>query len=301
MSREPDPAETFQLHRPRLLGLAYRMLGTVSGAEDVIQEAYLRWHRTPREEVREPAAWLTATVTRLCIDELRAERVRRDAYVGPWLPEPWVVVGDSAPEQPLDHAELADDLSVAFLLILERLGPEERAALLLHDVFEAEYRDIAATLGKSEAAVRQIVARARQRAATDRKRFPVTADAHRELVRRFGRAVATRDQEELLALFHPDAQLLSDGGGRALAALRPITGADKIVRFFLGVTKGLDTARVTLRECWINAAPGFVAFDEAGELIGSFGFEVDGDRVRRIFVVRNPEKLQRLPYRELTG
>jgi RNA polymerase sigma-70 factor, ECF subfamily len=188
MTQDDDAARTFEAHRPRVLGLAYRMLGTLTGAEDVVQEAYLRWHRTARDEVREPAAWLTATVTRLCIDELRAERSRREAYVGPWLPEPWVVVAEDPEPSPLDNAELADDLSVAFLLILERLAPEERAALLLHDVFEAGYRDIAATLGKSEVAVRQIVARARQRALSDRKRYPVTADDQRALVRRFNQA-----------------------------------------------------------------------------------------------------------------
>jgi RNA polymerase sigma-70 factor, ECF subfamily len=291
MTQDDDAARTFEAHRPRVLGLAYRMLGTLTGAEDVVQEAYLRWHRTARDEVREPAAWLTATVTRLCIDELRAERSRREAYVGPWLPEPWVVVAEDPEPSPLDNAELADDLSVAFLLILERLAPEERAALLLHDVFEAGYRDIAATLGKSEVAVRQVVARARQRALSDRKRYPVTAADQRALVQRFNQALQARDQAELLTLFHPDAALLSDGGGKVLAALRPIHSAAKIVRFFLGITKDLDLTRFAVRECWINGAPGFIAFDEAGQAVGTFGFDVEAGRVRTIYVVRNPEKL----------
>jgi RNA polymerase sigma-70 factor, ECF subfamily len=300
MNPDADATDLFEAHRQRLIGLGYRMLGTVTGAEDAVQEAYLRWHRTARDGIVEPAAWLTATVTRLCIDELRAERTRREAYVGPWLPEPWVATAEDAEAEPVDrYAELADDLSIAFLLVLERLGPEERAALLLHDVFEASYADIAATLGKSEAAVRQIVTRARQRAATDRKRYPVTAGAQRELIRRFSRALVTRDQEELLALFHPDAELLSDGGGKVLAALRPIFSAAKITRFFLGITKDLDLAHIELRECWINGAPGFVAFDGAGRLIGAFGFEVDGGRFRRVFVMRNPDKLRRLPYGDL--
>lgn len=296
MRTHSESAEAFEAHRRRLLGLGYRMLGTVTGAEDVVQEAYLRWHRAAHNEILEPGAWLTTTVTRLCIDELRAERARREAYVGPWLPEPWMAAAEDAQAEPVDRgAELADDLSIAFLLILERLGPEERAALLLHDVFDADYSDIAATLGKSEAAVRQIVARARQRAGTDRKRYPVTAEAQRDLIRRFSRALGTRDQEELLALFHPDAQLLADGGGKVLAALRPIYSATKIVRFFLGITRDMDLRRVDLLECWINGAPGFVAFDEAGGTIGSFGFEVENGLVRRVFVVRNPEKLGRLP------
>jgi RNA polymerase sigma-70 factor, ECF subfamily len=290
-----DASVTFETHRRRLLGLAYRMLGSLAGAEDAVQEAYLRWHKAVRHEVREPGAWLTTTVTRLCIDELRAARARRESYQGPWLPEPWIEVAEETADT-LDHAELADDLSVAFLLMLERLGPEERAALLLHDVFEAAYTDIAAALGRNEAAVRQMVARARQRVATDRKRHPATAEAHRELQRRFNRALQARDQAELLALFHPEAQVVADGGGRVLAALRPISGADRVVRFFLGITRDVAMEGVALHECWVNGAPGFVACDASGAPIGSFGFEVEGGLIHRIFVVRNPDKLGRLPF-----
>jgi len=289
-----DRAAVFEAHRKRLLGLAYRMLGTLSGAEDAVQEAFLRWQRT--DDVREPAAWLTTTVSRLCIDDLRAERARREAYVGPWLPEPWVVAADETVADAADHhLELADDLSIAFLLMLERLGPEERAALLLHDVFDAEYSDIAVTLGKSEAAVRQIVHRARQRAAADRRRFPATVAAQRDLIRRFNRALETRDQEELLLLFHPDAQLVSDGGGKVLAALQPIDGAARVARFLLGITRKLDAPPRVL-DCLVNGAPGFVAFDHGGQPIGTFAFELEGGRIRRIFVVRNPDKLRRLPH-----
>ena len=289
-----DRAATFEAHRQRLLGLAYRMLGTVSGAEDAVQDAFLRWQRT--DDVREPAAWLTTTLSRLCIDELRAERARREAYVGPWLPEPWVVAADQTVADAADrHLELADDLSIAFLLMLERLGPEERAALLLHDVFDAEYSDIAVTLGKSAAAVRQIVHRARQRAAADRRRFPATVEAQRDLIRRFSRALETRDQEELLLLFHPDAQLVSDGGGKVLAALQPIHGAARIVRFFLGIIRKLDSPPRIL-DCFVNGAPGFVAFDDGGRPIGTFAFQLESGLIRRMFVVRNPDKLRRLPY-----
>lgn len=291
---EQAAATEFERHRPRLLGLGYRMLGSLAEAEDVVQEAYLRWHHTPRAEVRDPLAWLTATVTRLAIDELRRQRTRRESYVGPWLPEPLVTAPASAPDDAEQQLGLADDLSVAFLLMLERLGPEERAALLLHDVFEAGYPDIAATLGKSPAAARQLVSRARRRVAADRQRYPVTAEARRDLVQRFQQAMAARDDAELLKLFAEDAELLSDGGGKALAALRPIYGGAKIVRFFLGVSRGYDMATVTLHDCLINGAPGFVARAGDGALLGTFAFESSGGQVQRVYVVRNPDKLRRL-------
>jgi RNA polymerase sigma-70 factor, ECF subfamily len=294
-SMDAEQARVFEAHRKRLVGLGYRMLGTLAGAEDVVQEAWLRWHRTPAETVREPGAWLTATVTRLCIDELRAQKVRRDAYVGPWLPEPWIAT-DSEPESaPAERlAELADDLSVAFLLVLERLAPEERAAFLLHDVFEASYADIAATLGKTEVAVRQLVTRARQRAATARKRFDVTVEQQAYLARRFRRALAARDEAELLALFRPDAELVSDGGGKALAALRPIRTHAKIVRFLLGVTRDVDPDRMRMEPVWINGGPGFVVLAEEGLPIATFAFEMDADAIHRVFVTRNPDKLARV-------
>ncbi|MEQ8486185.1 MAG: RNA polymerase sigma factor SigJ [Pseudomonadales bacterium] len=287
-------AAEFERHRPRLLGLGYRMLGSLAEAEDVVQEAYLRWHRTPQAEVRDPLAWLIAAVTRLAIDELRRQRVRRQSYVGPWLPEPWVMPDELTPGEAEQQLDLADDLSVAFLLLLERLAPEERAALLLHDVFEAGYPDIAATLGKSPAAVRQLVSRARRRVSAERQRYPVSADARRDLVRRFQQALAARDDAELLKLFAEDAELLSDGGGKAAAALRPIRGAAKIVRFFLGVSRGYDLATVALHDCLINGAPGFVARDGDGTLLGTFAFESSGGQVRQVYVVRNPDKLGRL-------
>jgi RNA polymerase sigma-70 factor (ECF subfamily) len=185
-------------------------------------------------------------MARLCIDALRSRKSRREDYVGPWLPEPWRTAApenDDAPRQ----LELADDLSVAFLLLLERLGPDERAAFLLHDIFEADYDDIASSLGKSETAVRQLVSRARQRVAEDRRRFHATRAEQQELARRFKHALVAKDERALFALFRPDATLVSDGGGKALAALRPIYGADKIVRFFVGVTKNPRPGRLPVR------------------------------------------------------
>jgi RNA polymerase sigma-70 factor (ECF subfamily) len=285
--------DAFEAHRARLVGLGYRMLGSVAEAEDLVQETYLRWHRAASDEIHEPGAWLHTTMARLCIDALRTRQSRREHYVGPWLPDPWLT---NAPDG--DDAEqalaLADDLSVAFLLLLERLGPDERAAFLLHDVFDARYPEIASALGKSEAAVRQIVARARQRVADDRARFHATIQQQRDLAQRFQRAVLARDDAALLALFKPDATLVSDGGGKARAALRPIFGADKIVRFFMGVTKGEDPNRFVQESRWINDAPGFLLREADGAVAASVALEVVDGLISAIYLVRNPDKLTRL-------
>jgi RNA polymerase sigma-70 factor, ECF subfamily len=284
----------FEAHRSRLLGLAYRMLGLLAEAEDVVQEAYLRWHRVSAEDIRDPGAWLTATVARLAIDELRRQQTRRQAYVGPWLPEPWVSESETKTPGAEAALSLADDLSVALMLLLERLGPEERAAWLLHDVFDSDYADIAQALGRKQPAVRQLVARARRRVAGRRQRFPVTGEQRRELVQRFQQALAARDEAELLSLFAPDAELHSDGGGRVPAALRPIVGAARIVRFFLGVSRRFDPLEVAVREYVINGAPGFLAWGGDGELLGSFAFESSAEAIARVYVVRNPDKLRRV-------
>ncbi len=292
MTAESIATDEFEAHRARLIGLGYRMLGTRAEAEDLVQETYLRWHRTPRAEIRAPASWLSTTMARLCIDELRQRKSRAEVYVGPWLPEPMLT---APPEDEAEHSlALADDLSVAFLLLLERLAPEERAAFLLHDVFDAGYADIAASLGKSADAVRQIVSRARRRVADERPRFRPTRREQEELAARFQRAVVGRDEAALLALLSPAATLISDGGGKALAALRPIYGADKIVRFFMGVTKHTDPAQVDLRPCWINDAPSLVIIDDAGGVVTTFSLEVADGRIERLYAVRNPDKLARL-------
>ena len=284
--------EEFEAHRARLLGLGYRMLGVRAEAEDLVQETYLRWHRTPRHEIRSVGAWLTTTMARLCIDELRARKTR-DAYVGPWLPEPWLTPtpeGDA--EQEL---ALADDLSVAFLLLLERLAPDERAAFLLHDVFDAGYPEIASTLGKTETAVRQIVSRARTRVAEARARFRPTAAAQTALAARFKDALLARDSAQLLALFKPDATLYSDGGGKALAALRPIFGAEKIVRFFIGVTRDREPADFTFTPCWLNDAPAVVIRELDGTAFASIALEIADGAIANVYTMRNPEKLSHIP------
>jgi RNA polymerase sigma-70 factor, ECF subfamily len=293
MSSAGDKTREFEAQRKRLIGLGYRMLGTMAEAEDMVQEVYLRWHKTPRGEVREPAAWLTTTMTRVCLDHLRVQKSRREEYVGPWLPEPVLTPEPVSSSEAQRRLELADDLSIAFLLMLERLGPEERAAFLLHDVFEAPYPDIAAALGKSEAAVRQIVSRARERAAENRPRFSVAPAAAQDLAARFQLALASNDLKQLIALFKPDAVLLSDGGGKAVAALNPIKGADHIARFFLGIFKKLDPSQFTTEPRWINGQPGFILL-ERGALFATYAFDIDDGVISRLYVTRNPDKLARI-------
>src|SRR6185437_13419500 len=209
----------FERHRPRLFGIAYRMLGTRTDAEDVLQDAYLRWHRGASDDLRSPEAWLVTTVTRLCIDRLRAARTEREQYVGPWLPEP--LIGDTAPAADA-RAELSSSLSIAFLVVLEQLEPDERAAFLLHEVFETDYGEIAEILGKSAAACRQIVSRARKRVRGQRPRAQVSDTARRAVLERFASAIQTQDKAALLELVAEKASWTSDGGGRTRAALKAI-------------------------------------------------------------------------------
>ena len=218
--------------RGRLFGVAYRMLGSRAEAEDVVQEAYVRWHQADAASVRNAEAWLVTTTTRIAIDRLRALKREREAYTGPWLPEP--LLGDEPPP-PDRQIELASDLSVAFLVLLERLAPEERAAFLLHDVFDCDYAEVARVLEKSESACRQMLHRARERVRTERKRFAVPEAARARLLRTFTEAVEARDERTLLALFAPDATWTADGGGKTAAAPRPIVGAERIVRLVLGL------------------------------------------------------------------
>jgi RNA polymerase sigma-70 factor (ECF subfamily) len=284
-----DPAgrrAAFEQHRGRLWGVAYRMLGSRADADDMVQEAYLRWHgAAANDEVRAPQAWLVTTTTRLCIDRLRQRRAERDAYVGPWLPEPLVEEEPAADAA----AELASDLSVAFLALLERLAPEERAAFLLHDVFEADYAEIAAALDKSEDACRQIVSRARRRVRDERPRAHVSRAARERLVDAFIRAVELRDRNALVALFASEATLTSDGGGKAKAAHKVVHGGANVARFLLGV---LRPARehLELRKITVNREPG-VALLFSGHLFSVVSLATDGTRILGVYSVLNPEKL----------
>jgi RNA polymerase sigma-70 factor (ECF subfamily) len=281
-----DPIAPFNRHRPRLYGIAYRMLGSRADAEDMVQETYLRWHRADRERVQTPEAWLVTTVTRLSIDRLRAMRSERDAYVGPWLPDPLVESALPADAQ----AELSSDLSVAFLVVLERLSPEERAAFLLHDVFDSAYPEIARILGKNQATCRQIVHRARERVHRDRPRFEVSEAARTRLLERFLKALHAGDKDSLLTLFAEDASWTSDGGGKARAALKTVRGAELVARFVSGIWRRY-LSELDHRLVSINGETGIVGF--AGERpVWALTVESDGARILAAFAIVNPDKLK---------
>jgi RNA polymerase sigma-70 factor, ECF subfamily len=288
-----DRIVIFQQHTPRLYGIAYRMLGSRADVEDVIQDAYLRWHQAHIEDVRTPQAWLVTTVTRLCIDRLRAARVEREAYAGPWLPEP-LLTGDAM--SPDYGAELASDLSIAFLLLLERLAPEERAAFLLHDIFDCEYGEIARILGKSEVACRQMVHRAGRRVRRERPRFAASESDRMALLNQFVAAVNAHDQDALLALFAEDATWTSDGGGKVVAARRVVRGAERLVRFVLGIANHFEKAMYELAP--INGEMGLIIRLD-GRLHSLLSIDTDGKRILAVYIVLNPQKLRQTAFPEL--
>jgi len=284
------PGADLLQYRPRLLGLAYRMLGDMDDAEDVVQEAYLRWHQADRADVRSAEAWLTTVVTRVAVDRLRRAATERATYVGPWLPEPIATEPPSELAPPDRGAELASDLSVALLLLLERLAPEERAAFLLREVFGMGYDEIARTLERRPDAVRQMIHRARERVHAGRPRFAAPPEAHEQILEHFVEALAADDAPRVLALLAPDVTLASDGGGRAAAARNWIRGPDRVARFMLGVMRkfGRHTTRRIAR---VNGEPALLAFD--GErLISVTTIDVDNGRIRAVLTVRNPDKLR---------
>lgn len=276
----------FESLRSRLFGIAYRMLGSRAESEDVVQEAYVRWHQTAQETIQNPEAWLVTTATRLAIDRLRVLKTEREFYKGPWLPEPLV---SQAPPPDRD-VELASDLSIAFLLLLERLAPEERAAFLLHDVFDSEYAVIAEILGKSEAACRQMIHRARERVRGEQKRFAATDAAKLRLLKQFSAAAEARDESALLALFAPDAAWTADGGGRTPASPRPILGAERIVRLVIGLQTRIYRDRATYHLVSVNGEPGLcIRID--GHLTAVLAIESDAQQIHNVYVVLNPEKI----------
>lgn len=281
-----DRSGEFQRHRPRLFGIAYRMLGSRTDAEDVLQDAYLRWHRGASQDLRSPEAWLVTMVTRLCIDRLRAARTEREHYVGPWLPEP--LIGDAAPAADA-RAELSSSLSIAFLVVLEQLEPDERAAFLLREVFDTEYAEIAEILGKSEAACRQIVSRARKRVRGRRPRAQVSDAARRSVLERFADAIQTRDKAALLALVAEKASWTSDGGGKARAARKVIRGRERVVRFVLAVL-GRHTDQFAFEMTAVNGEPA-LAIRAEGRLFSVITVRTDGLRILDVYTVLNPSKL----------
>jgi RNA polymerase sigma-70 factor (ECF subfamily) len=283
---KPDiPVTTFEALRGRLFGLAYRMLGSRADAEDIVQEAYVRWHQIGHERIENPEAWLVTTTTRLAIDRLRRLKTEREAYVGQWLPEP--IVTQAPPDSDLD---LAADLSIAFLTLLERLAPEERAALLLHDVFDVGYREIATVIERSEAACRQVVHRARERVRGDRKRFDVTEFVKVDLLQRFMAATEARDEQALLELFAPDATWTADGGGKSAAAPLPIVGNDRIARLVIGLREKFWAPGRTLEAATVNGEPG-LRIRDGNRLTATMSIATDGERIFAVYAVVNPDKL----------
>jgi RNA polymerase sigma-70 factor (ECF subfamily) len=279
----------FEQLRGRLFAIAYRMTGTRADAEDIVQEAYLRWHRADTGEVRSPEAWLVSVVTRLSIDRLRKASVEREAYTGPWLPEPLFGVHARSPEEQL---ELASDLSMAFMVLLERLAPVERAAFLLHEVFDCDYPEIARILQKSEAACRQVVHRARERVRRDRQRFSASDEDRRRLIGKFMEAANAGDEATLLSLFAEDATLTSDGGGVVPAARKVVKGRGRIARLYLVLARRLG-GRLTQSVLQINGEPGLVSFID-GVPFSAISFETDGRSILAVYNILNPEKLKGL-------
>lgn len=282
-----DRAAVFAQERARLWAVAYRMLGSRAEAEDAVQDAYLRWHGQRTDEIRTPQAWLVTTVTRLCIDRLRKLRAERELYTGPWLPEPLVAEEPPAADE---AAELASDLSVALLAVLERLTPEERAAFLLRETFDVPYGEIAAILGKSEAACRQIVSRAAKRVRAERPRVRVTAAAKTRLLDGLVQALQKRDRHALLELLAADSAWTSDGGGKARAALRQIRGAHRVARFATGVYRKMIT-ETRFRPVTVNGEPGYAAFYR-GKLLSVLTIRTDGRRILDVYSIMNPDKLR---------
>jgi len=292
-----NPAASFEPYRRRLLGLAYRMLGSIADAEDAVQETYLRWHAADRHNVSDPRAFLMTTTTRICLDMLTSARARREEYVGPWLPEPVV---DTAALAPDSRTELAEDLSVALLLTLDRLSPLERTVFLLHDVFDFSFSEVATTLERSEAACRQLAARARAHVRAARPRSAAAParsgeiDAkHAQLMSAFVAATRSGDLTALTQLLASDVRVMTDGGGKVAAALNMLDGADRAARFLVGATRRGWREDFTLRFATINGLPGVIVDGPNGP-VQTAAFEIEGDVIRALYVVRNPDKLRHL-------
>ncbi len=279
--------ERFDEHRKFLFSIAYRMLGSVTEAEDLVQETFLRWRQAAVEEVESPKAYLATIITRLCINHLNSARVRRERYVGPWLPEPALT---SLVEEPLRAARMAESLTLAFLILLESLSPVERAVLLLREVFDYDYAEIAPIVGKTEANCRQILKRARAHIADRRARFDVSPREQERLMERFAQAAGAGDMDGLLALLAEDVTLWADGGGKAVAALRPVRGRAKVARFIIGALGKLVPPDKVSRLLEVNGQPGIVNYvaDEPHSVVIIDAAE---ERVWSVYVITNPEKL----------
>lgn len=279
--------DIFNQYRQKLTGIAYRMLGSRADAEEVLQEAYIRWMSSEISDLRNPEAWLVTITTRLCIDRLRIAKKEREGYVGQWIPEPWVMEHAPSAEHSL---EMAGDISIAFLIVLERLAPDERAAFLLHEVFDFDYKEIAPMLGKSQDTCRQMVHRAKERVRQERPRFEISREAHIQLLEKFIQAARTGDRDQLMALFVEDVTLTRDGGGKVPSGLKVVHGIKRVTQFFHGVRRLLGDD-VEFRIVDVNGAPGLLRFVD-GKLESATSVITDGIHILDIFLVRNPDKLK---------
>jgi RNA polymerase sigma-70 factor, ECF subfamily len=285
MFSEEEKVEIFKRHRPRLVGIAYRMLGMRDDAEDILQEAYIRWHKADADEIETPEAWLVTVVSRLSIDRLRKALVERETYIGPWLPEP-VPTGLS----PEEEMEMASDLSIAFLVMLERLSPVERAVFLLHDIFDRGYDEIARIVGKNEAAARQMIHRARERVKRDKTRFKADKEERSRLIRQFAAAAAASDENALLSLFSEDIRLASDGGGVVNAAKKIVYGRARLARLF-SITTRKYTGIFEHFVADVNGETAIITYVD-GQVFGVDTIEFEDGKITAIYRVMNPEKLR---------
>jgi RNA polymerase sigma-70 factor (ECF subfamily) len=277
-----DPTAFFTARRPRLQRIAYRMLGSVAEAEDVVQDAWLRWHGAEREQIAEPEGWLVRTVTRLCLDVLKSSRVKREQYIGPWLPEPYI-----------DPEDELDDITLPLMLAMERLSPLERAAFLLHDVFELDFKEVGEAIGRESAAARQLASRARTHVQKARPRFPVPLEEQQQIAGAFFAATRSGDLGQLKQLLADNVVFYGDGGGKRNSAINPVFGLDKVARLLHALAeKGWSKAEV-LREAPIGGLPGQVTM-EADAMLQTMALEIDGGKITAIYVTRNPDKLGHL-------
>jgi RNA polymerase sigma-70 factor (ECF subfamily) len=275
-------AAVFNPLRPKLVRIAYRMLGSVADAEDVVQEAFLRWLHADRDEVREPEAFLRRVVTRLCLDHLKSAQRRRETYVGPWLPEPVVEAGEDE----------IDDVTLPLMLALERLSPLERAAFLLHDVLGVSFEEIAETIGREPATCRQLASRARKHVRAARPRFPAPRDRSLQIAAAFFAATRNGDMQALQSLLAADVAIYTDGGGKKPAIMHPVVGADKALSLFSSLVAVFsETMSRVVRYAFINGLPGFITIEQ-GDTLQTTALEIEDGKVAAIYVMRNPDKLR---------
>ncbi|RVQ66052.1 sigma-70 family RNA polymerase sigma factor [Croceicoccus ponticola] len=280
MRQLPDATEIFETQRPRLLRLAYRMLSSVSEAQDVVQDAWLRWQRTDLWAVQNASAFLSRIVTRLCLDAMKSARVRRETYIGSWLPDP-------LPEP--DDDLRADNLTLTLMLALERLSPLERAAFLLHDVFDTPMAEIAATLDRDVAAVRQLASRARRNVQLDRPRYSVDREEGDRIAKAFFDATSTGNIAALQAILGEAVKVVSDGGGKVHAFPNAIVGIEKSLRLYAGLFRKYGSSEIIVQRVWIDGLPGYVS--RYNGILQTTAFEIDDGRITAIYKTRNPDKL----------